>query len=190
MNVFIADDEPLIRMDIREMLKDAGFKVVGEASDGFDTIEGCKKLNPEILFLDIKMPILDGLKTAEILRKDGFNGCIVMLTAYNSEEFIKKADKLGVMGYFVKPVDERSFIPNLKIFHSRYKEILKLKKEAENASDKLEERKKVEKAKGFLMSEQKMSEDDAYSWLRKLSMNKRTTMTNIAEIVIMAEGKI
>ncbi|MGL4568041.1 MAG: ANTAR domain-containing response regulator, partial [Fusobacteriaceae bacterium] len=170
MRIFIVDDEPLIRMDICEMVKDAGFQVIGEASDGFDAIEGCKKFNPDIMLLDIKMPILDGLKTAEILKKDGYKGCIIMLTAYNSSEFIDKADKIGVMGYFIKPIDERNFIPNLKIFYSRHQEMLKFQKEIVKVNNKLEERKMVERAKGLLMENKKYSENQAYNYMRKLSM--------------------
>lgn len=188
IKVFIADDEPLIRMDLEEILKEAGYDVVGHASDGFETIEGVKNQQPDIVFLDIKMPILNGLKTAELLKKDGYRGCIIMLTAYSSDDFIDQANKAGAMGYFIKPLDERNFIPNLKIMYSRSKDIDSFKNEVIDIKLKLEERKKIEKAKGIIMDSKKISEEEAYSYIRKLSMSKRVSLVRISEIIILSEG--
>lgn len=190
LRVFIADDEPLTRMDLREMLEEEGYEVVGEAGDGFDAVEGCKKLDPDIVLMDIKMPLLNGIKAAEILKREGFTGCIIMFTAYNDSSFIDGASKNGVMGYFVKPIDERTFIPNLKILYSRKLELKNSASEVVKIKEKLEERKKVEKAKGIIMNMKEISESEAYEYLRKLSMDKRVSLSKIADIVIMSEGTV
>ncbi len=190
LKVYLADDEPLIRMDMKEMLKEYGYEIVGEAGDGIDVLKDYKECQPDIIILDVKMPLLNGIKTAELLRKEEYNGCIIMLTAYSDKEFIDETNKYGVMGYFIKPLDERVFIPNLEILYTRSKDFIKLKKDREKAEDKLEERKVIEKAKGLIMDSQSKNESEAYNYLRNISMEKRIPMRKIAELVIATEGSI
>ncbi|KAJ52568.1 response regulator NasT [Clostridium tetanomorphum] len=183
--IVIADDEPITRMDLREMLEEVGYNVVGEASDGFDAIELCKKFNPSIVIMDIKMPLLDGIKASNIIISQELAGAVVLLTAYSDRDFIEEAKKAGIMGYLVKPIEEKSLIPTLEIAEHKGREIRNIKKIAKETKEKLDARKVIEKAKGILMREYNLCEEEAYQKLRKLSMDKRCTMKDIASIIIM-----
>lgn len=187
--VVIADDEPITRMDLSEMLKEAGYDVVGEASDGFDAIELCRKTRPNLILMDIKMPLLDGLKASKIINNENLADCIVLLTAYSGKEFIEEAKSAGVMGYVIKPINEKSLLPAIEIAMSKSEEISEIKNESLKNKESLEDRKKIEKAKGILMKAENITEAEAYSKIRKISMDKRCQMKNIAEIIILnAEG--
>lgn len=183
--VVIADDEPITIMDVREILAGAGFDVLGTASDGFDAVELCRRFKPDIVLLDIKMPLLDGLKAAKIISGEGIAKSVLLLTAYSDKEFIEQAKQAGVMGYIVKPFDERSLLPAVEIALHKGLEIDKIKEDAKAAAEKLEDRKYIEKAKGILMKSFKISEDEAYLRIRKLSMDKRCGMRQIADAIIM-----
>jgi AmiR/NasT family two-component response regulator len=184
--IVIADDEPITRMDLREMLEAAGYNVVGEASDGFDAVSLCRKHSPDLVLMDIKMPLLDGLNAAKIIQNENLASGIVLLTAYSGKEFVEKATKVGAIGYIVKPIDEKSLIPSLEVAIAKSAEIKKIKIDIEKASSKLEERKIIEKAKGLLMQKEKFTEQDAYDHIRTLSMNKRCSMGDIARAVVMS----
>lgn len=187
--VVIADDEPITRMDLKEILEDSGYEVVGEASDGFDAVELCRKYSPDLVLMDIKMPLLDGLNASKIIQEENLADCVVLLTAYSGPEFIEKAKKIGAMGYIVKPVDEKSLIPTLEVAIAKGKEFKKIKTDIEKVNQKLEERKVIEKAKGILMNRDNISEQDAYNTLRKLSMDKRCSMRSIAEAIILSSNE-
>lgn len=184
--IVIADDEPITRMDLKEILEAAGYDVVGEASDGFDAVSLCRKHSPDLVLMDIKMPLLDGLNAAKIIQNENLAIGIVLLTAYSSKEFVEKATKVGAIGYIVKPIDENSLIPTLEVAISKSAEIKKMKIDIEKSYSKLEERKIIEKAKGLLMQKNKITEQDAYDQIRMLSMNKRCSMGDIAEAIIMS----
>lgn len=185
--IIIADDEPISRMDLREILEDAGYSVVGEASDGFDAVELCRKERPDLIIMDIKMPLLDGLSASKMIQKEELAGSVILLTAYSGKEFIEKATNVGVIGYLIKPIDEKSLLPAVEVALAKGIEFNKIRDDLRKANDKLESRKKVEKAKGILMSKHNLSEDDAYNKIRTLSMNKRCSMKEIAEIIILSE---
>ena len=182
--VVIADDETIVRMDIREILEANGYDVVGEASDGIDAVELCRQQNPDLVLLDIKMPLMDGLSAAKQIHETNGNVAIVILTAYNDERFIDKAAEYGSVGYVVKPLNERSLIPAIKIALKRAADFVKLKTELEEQKQKLEDRKIIDRAKGYLMKEQGMEEDAAYQYLRSLSMKKRVSIRDISEIIL------
>ncbi|WP_142414339.1 ANTAR domain-containing response regulator [Hathewaya massiliensis] len=186
--IVIADDEPITRMDLREMLETAGYNVVGEASDGFDAIELCKKHRPDLILMDIKMPLLDGINACKIINEDELSDSIILLTAYSDKTFIERAKEVGVIGYLVKPIDDRALLPAVEIALSKGKEFKTIKKEAKTANEKLEARKIIEKAKGIIMKEKNVDEDKAYAYIRELSMNKRTSMKEISEIIIMSSS--
>lgn len=183
--IVIADDEPITRMDIREILEDAGYDVVGDVSDGFDAIEICRKLKPDLVLMDIKMPLLDGISAAKVINKEELVDSIILLTAYSDKNFIDKAKDVGVIGYLVKPVNEKSLLPAVEIALNKGREIKKIKKEIKNVNDKLNARKIIEKAKGILMEKHKLTEQEAYDKIRTLSMNKRTSMREIAEAILL-----
>ena len=174
--IVIADDEPITRMDIAEILEEAGYNVVGQAVDGFDAVELCKKHKPDLVVMDVKMPLLDGLKASKIINEEG--------SAYSGKEFVEQAKGIGVLSYLVKPISEKSLIPSVEIAIGKSEEIEKIKEESQKISEKLESRIVIEKAKGILINKEDMTEDAAYNYIRKLSMNKRCSMKDIAEALI------
>ena len=187
--IVIVEDDPITRMDISEILIEEGYDVVGSASDGFDAIKLCKELNPDLVLMDIKMKMLDGLKASKILIDEGISSCIVMLTAYSTKELIEESKNIGVSGYVVKPVDEKNLIPAIEVALSKNRELEKMKKEIEDTNNKLEERKYIERAKGILIDEKNITEEEAYQAIRKLSMDKRVSMMDIAKVLILnSEG--
>ncbi|PWJ95938.1 response regulator receiver and ANTAR domain protein [Oceanotoga teriensis] len=134
--IVIADDEPITRQDLREILEIAGYNVVADASDGFDAVELCRKFKPDLVLMDIKMPLLDGLNASKIITSEGLAGGVILLTAYSDEDFIAKAKKSGVIGYLVKPIDERSLIPSIEISLSKCVEINRMKEDIKKANKK------------------------------------------------------
>ncbi|SHJ49157.1 response regulator receiver and ANTAR domain protein [Geosporobacter subterraneus DSM 17957] len=185
--VVIADDEPITRMDLSELLREAGYTVVGEASDGFDAVELCRKLKPDLVLMDVKMPLLDGLKATKVIVHENLANSVVLLTAYSGREFIEQAKEVGVMGYVVKPIDEKSLMPAIEVAISKGREIEKMKNDIQEVKEQLETRKLVEKAKGILMNKHDLSESEAYNQIRKLSMDKRCPMKQIAATIVINE---
>ena len=184
--IIVVDDEPITRMDICEILKEANYDVVAQAGDGFDAIEQSRKHKPDFVIMDVKMPILDGLKAAKVITEEKLSRGIVLLTAYSNKEFIEEAKNIGIIGYIVKPIDEKSFIPNLEIIFNKQEEFEKLEKKYLKTSQKLEDRKKIDIAKSILMKTRNFTENEAYEYIRTLSMNKRWDMGKIADIIILS----
>lgn len=186
--IVIVDDEPITRMDINELLCEAGYDVVGEASDGFEAIDLCRKFIPDLVIMDIKMPLLDGIKASKIILHDKLASGILLLSAFNDKDYIQQAAEIGALGYLVKPLDEKSFIPTIEMALAKGKEFTKLETQYEKVSQKLEERKAVDIAKGLLMKDKNILEDEAYHMLRKLSMDRRCTMGEIARTIMIMYG--
>ena len=184
--IIVVDDEPITRMDICEILREANYDVVAEAGDGFDAIEQSRKYRPDFVIMDIKMPILDGLKAAKVITKEKLSRGVVLLTAYSSKDFIEEAKNIGIIGYSVKPIDEKSFIPNLEIIFNKQEEFEELEKKYLKTSQKLEDRKKIDIAKSILMKTRDFTEKEAYEYIRTLSMNKRCDMGKISDIIILS----
>ncbi len=187
--IIVVDDEPITRMDICEILREAGYNVVAEAGDGFDAIEQSRKHNPDFIIMDVKMPILDGLKAAKVITENKLSRGVVLLTAYSNREFIDEAKNIGIIGYIVKPIDEKSFIPNLEIIFNKQEEFEELEKKYIKTNQKLEDRKKIDIAKRILMKSRNFTENEAYEYIRTLSMNKRCDMGKIANIIILSGDK-
>lgn len=185
IRVVIADDEPITRMDLKELLTEEGYTVAAEVADGFDAVENCKLYHPDLVLLDIKMPFLDGLSAAKIICEEDLADTIIMLTAYSEREFIEKAKGYGVSGYLVKPIDEKSLVPNIELAVARSKEMRKLRKDMAKVTERLENRSIIEKAKGQIMAEQKITEQEAYDYIRKLSQVKNLSMRRVAEIILV-----
>ncbi|GGN57242.1 MULTISPECIES: ANTAR domain-containing response regulator [Oceanobacillus] len=183
--IVIVDDEPVTKMDIKELLEEAGYDVVGQASNGFEAINECKTHKPDLVIMDIKMPMLDGLKASKKIMHDHIAGGILLLTAFYDKEFVEQAKEVGALGYLVKPLDEKSFIPTVEMCISRAKDIQSLNQQVEEVSKKLEDRKFIDKAKGLLMKEKNLDEQDAYKLLRKMSMDGRTTIGEIARTIVI-----
>ncbi|MDT2814499.1 ANTAR domain-containing response regulator [Vagococcus carniphilus] len=184
--IIIVDDEPLTRVDLRDMLELENYDVVGEAADGFEAIELAKKHQPDLVIMDIQMPLLDGLNAGKKIMSEKLANSILMLTAYSDVNHREKAMGFGASGYLVKPLDEKSFIPMVEVAITKGKEVSKLEKNVDKLSEKLEQRKVIEKAKGILMANQSIDEEAAYKQIRKLSMDKRCPMIDVAEMLVMA----
>ncbi len=183
--IVIVDDEPITRMDTREILEANGYDVEGEASDGFEAIEVCKKYNPSLVLMDIDMPLLDGIKASKVLTKEKLVGGIILLTAFEDKKYIEMAKEVGAFGYMIKPVNEKVFIPTVEMCLSKAEEFYELKKDYDKINNKLNDRKLIEKAKGILVKQLNSNENEAYNRIRKLSMDRRTTMAEIAKIIIV-----
>lgn len=189
MRVIIADDEPITRMDIKEILEKEGHNVVAEAADGFDAVEYCRNQHPDLVVMDVKMPLLDGITAARIITEENLAETVVLLTAYCDREFIEEAKEAEVSGYFVKPVEERTFLPGLEIAVERNREMKKIQKECQAVTRRLESRTVVEQAKGVIMSKRGLSEQEAYDYIRNISRVKNLSMKKVAEIILMRRGK-
>lgn len=183
--IIVAEDDSLIRMDLVEILKENGYSVIGEAKDGLEAVELALKLSPDILLLDLKMPFLLGTDVAKILKEKNYKNCIIMLTAYSTENYIKEATNYDISGYLIKPLDEKILISQLELLYKNHKEKLGLEKALLESENRLKERKTIEKAKGILMKKYNLSEDEAYLKLRNISMHKRISLFKLSEIVIL-----
>lgn len=188
LNILIADDEALIRLDLREMLMDAGHKVIGEAADGQQAVKLARELKPDFIIMDVKMPIMDGLAAAEIIGEENI-APVLLLTAYSQQDIVDKASKAGVSAYLVKPVREEQLFPAMEIAFSRFAQLQQLNQELLDLKDSLETRKLVDRAKGILMTAHKISEQDAYRKMQQYSMAKRITLKALAESIIKAAEK-
>lgn len=187
LRVLIADDEPIIRLDLKNMLESLGYEVVAEAGDGVSAVEAARTLKPDVAILDIKMPGMDGIDAANILNSEKI-APVVLLTAFSDMDLINRAKEAGVFAYLVKPFRENDLRPAIEIAISRYKEFLALEEEVNELEDKLETRKLVERAKGILMDQYGLKEQEAFRRIQIQSMNTRKSMKEIAEAIIIAHS--
>ena len=185
VRVIIADDESIIRMDLKEMLTNLRYLVVGEAGDGISAVNLARELKPDIVIMDIKMPDLDGIAAAKMLTEERV-APVLLLTAFSQAELIEGAKEAGVVGYIVKPYSESELVPAIEVALARFREFRSVEKDAQDLKDALETRKLVERAKGILMDSQHLKEAEAFRKIQKLSMNTRKSMREIAEAIILA----
>lgn len=185
MSILVADDEALIRMDLREMLEDAGHDVVAEAANGEQAVDLARKFLPEFIIMDVKMPIMDGLTAAKIINDEGI-APVLLLTAYSQQDIVDKAKEAGVFAYLVKPVREEQLFPAMEIAAIRFAEVQELSAELDNLKESLETRKLLDRAKGILMTAHGMTEQEAYRKMQQFSMAKRISLKELAESIIKA----
>jgi response regulator NasT len=183
--IIIADDESLIRLDLREMLIHLGYEVIAEAGDGRTAVDLATRLRPDLLIMDIKMPDLDGISAAEELTRERI-APVVLLTAYSDQGLVERAREAGVVGYVVKPFREAELMPVIELSRARFDEFRTLEKEVGSLKDALETRKVIERAKGVLMEVHGLRESEAFHRIRKTSMDARKSMKEVAEAILLA----
>jgi AmiR/NasT family two-component response regulator len=187
LRIVIADDEPIIRLDLRKTLENMGHQVVGEAGDGAKAVEIARELKPDIVILDIKMPEMDGIDGAKIITTEGI-APVLLLTAYSQKDLVDRAKDAGVFAYLVKPFKEADLLPAMEIAISRYEEFVELENEVTDLENKLDTRKAVDRAKGILMDQYGLKEQEAFRRIQIQSMNTRKSMREIAEAIIIAHN--
>ncbi|HEY9391759.1 MAG TPA: response regulator [Mycobacteriales bacterium] len=186
LRVLIAEDEALIRLDLKEMLEEEGYAVVGEAGDGEQAIALAETLRPDLVILDVKMPKLDGIAAAQRIAGERI-APVVILTAFSQRELVERAREAGAMAYLVKPFQKKDLLPTIEMARTRFAEIVQLEQEVAGLSDRLEARKVIERAKGLLMLAHGMSEPEAFRWIQRTAMDRRATMRDVAQTVIAHE---
>lgn len=184
VRVIVADDESVICMDLKEMLNNLGYLVVGETGDGRSAVNLARELRPDVVLMDVKMPDMDGIEAAKILTEEHI-APVVLLTAFSQKDLVERAKQAGVVGYLVKPIQEADLAPAIEIALARFGEFRELEKEVDNLQDQLETRKLVDRAKGILMDSQGLTEAAAFRRIQKMSMNTRKSMKEIAQAIIL-----
>lgn len=183
LRIIIADNESIIRMDLKELLQEAGHEVIAEASDGLKAVELTRKFQPDLVIMDIKMPEMDGIAAAKIISNEKI-APVLLLTAYSQKEIVDKAKDSGVLAYLVKPVKEANLFPAMEIALSRFREFADLEKELEDIKNSLETRKILDRAKGILMDSLHLSESEAFRRIQQYSMSKRKSIREVAESIV------
>ncbi|MDR0431761.1 MAG: response regulator [Bifidobacteriaceae bacterium] len=181
--VVVAEDEALIRLDVVETLREAGFDVVGEAQDGEEAVKLTRELEPDLVVMDVKMPGMDGIAAAAEIAGEHL-APVVMLTAFSQAELVERARDAGAMAYVVKPFTSADLLPAIEIAISRFAEIGALESQVADLNERFETRKRVERAKGLLMTTMGLSEPESFRWIQKTSMDRRLTMREVADAVI------
>ena len=187
--ILVVDDEPVIQIDLSQQLTDLGYTVVGHASDGFDAVERCQEHYPDIVLMDIKMPIFDGFGATETILQRGLSSCVVMLTAYYSADYIERAKQVGASGYLLKPIDYRTLHATLEVAYAQSKRLQQSHTDTLELRRKIEEMRLTERAKVLVARERGITEGEAYRELQRLSMNKRCSLRSIAEVVVQRNSQ-
>jgi two-component system, response regulator PdtaR len=185
--VLIAEDEALIRLDLKEMLTEEGYEVVGEAGDGEQAVTMAGELKPDLVILDVKMPRKDGIDAAAEITEAQI-APVVILTAFSQRDLIERAADAGAMAYLVKPFTKLDLLPAIEVAIARYAQMTSLREEVADITERLAARKIIDRAKGLLQAKQKMTEPEAFRWLQRAAMDRRTTMKDIAQAVIDGLG--
>jgi response regulator NasT len=181
--VVIAEDETLIRMDLAEMLGEEGYEVVGQAGDGATAVELAEELRPDLVILDVKMPVLDGIAAAESIARQRI-APVVILTAFSQRDLVERAREAGAMAYLVKPFTQSDLVPAIEMAVSRFAELGQLEAEVADLTERLETRKAVDRAKGILQEQLGLTEPEAFRWVQKTAMDLRLSMRQVAEGVV------
>ncbi|MBA2943534.1 response regulator [Paenibacillus sp. CGMCC 1.16610] len=188
--IVVVDDDPIIRMDIREMLEEGGYLVAGEAKNGEEAIELIARVKPDLAIMDIKMPVMNGIKASHIIRKLQQDTSVLLLTAYSQKELVKDAREAGVAAFLVKPVSEEDLLPAVEIALSQKEKMDSLKQDIKLLKQSIEERKSIEKAKGLVMQKHALSEEKAYAKMREVSMATRIPLSKLAADILQDGAEV
>jgi len=183
--IIIADDEALIRQDLREMLTNLGYLVIGDVGDGRSAVNLARELKPDLVIMDIRMPDMDGIEAARILTEEGI-APVLLLSAYSQRDLVERAAEAGVSGYVIKPFDESNLLPAIEVVLARFGEYQEISKEAARLEERLETRVAVDRAKGILIDHRGLTEQEAFRNIQRMSMNSRKSMREVAEAIILA----
>jgi AmiR/NasT family two-component response regulator len=187
IRVLIAEDEALIRLDLKEMLEEEGYIVVAEVGDGQQAVDQAAELRPDLVILDIQMPVLDGLSAAEQIASARI-APVIVLTAFSQRELVERARDAGAMAYLVKPFSKNDLVPAIEVARARFAEMTALDGEVRTLEERLETRKVVEQAKGKLMADQGLTEVEAFRWIQRTAMNERTSMKAVAQRILQPQA--
>lgn len=187
--IIIAEDEPIACMDLCETLKELGCEVVGTAADGFDAVELCREHKPDVILMDVNMPVFDGMSAAETIIEEDLAGCVVLLTAFSDSSLIERAKRIGITAYLVKPVNPQMLLPSIEVAFAQSQLLRKSRAETQKAKQKLEEDRRIRKAQVILAKNRACSEDEAYQWLRRTAMDKRISIAVLADAVLAQEER-
>ena len=183
--IIIADDEALIRQDLREMLTNLGYLVIGDVGDGRSAVNLARELKPDLVIMDIRMPDMDGIEAARLLTEEGI-APVLLLSAYSQRDLVERAAEAGVSGYVIKPFDESNLLPAIEVVLARFGEYQEIPKEAARLEERLETRVAVDRAKGILIDHRGLTEQEAFRNIQRMSMNSRKSMREVAEAIILA----
>ena len=183
--IIIADDEALIRQDLREMLTNLGYLVIGDVGDGRSAVNLARELKPDLVIMDIRMPDMDGIEAARLLTEEGI-APVLLLSAYSQRDLVERAAEAGVSGYVIKPFDESNLLPAIEVVLARFGEYQEISKEAARLEERLETRVAVDRAKGILIDHRGLTEQEAFRNIQRMSMNNRKSMREVAEAIILA----
>lgn len=182
--VVIVDDEPITRMDLADMLQEIGFSVAGQAADGFDAIELCRALHPDVVLMDVRMPVFDGLTATETILEEDLAGCVILLTAFSDRDIIDRASQAGVTGYLVKPIDQKSLLPTIQVALAQSQRLRQSRQEAQEAQRRVREERQIRKAQQLFAQAQGCSAEEAYRRMRKTAMDKRLPLATLAQHIL------
>ncbi len=182
--VIVVDDEPITRLDISQMVEELGLQVVAEAADGFDAVELCRSARPDVVLMDVRMPVFDGLSAAEIILGEDLAGCVVLLTAFSDKALLERAGRIGVTGYLVKPIEQRLILPALEVAFAQSARLREARRESREARQKLSDAKLIDRAKEIVALQSGTTEAQAYRDLQRMAMNKRCSIASLAAAVV------
>ena len=189
LTILIVDDEPIVRLDLKAMLKVQGYKVAGEAGDGLTAVDLCRRLHPDVVLMDVKMPVFDGLTAADTILKEDLADCVILLTAFSDMAIIEQAKAIGITGYLVKPIDQKSLKPTIEVAYSQSRRLTKSKEETAAAQKRLNEQKLIRRAQGLIASSQNITETRAYQVLQKAAMDHGRTLAETAGLIVANSEK-
>lgn len=182
--VLVVDDEPITRLDLVQMVQELGMQVVAEAGDGFDAVELCRSCHPDVVLLDVRMPVFDGLGAAEVIIEEDLAGCVILLTAFSDKELLERAGQIGVTGYLVKPVEQRLILPAVEVAWAQSARLREARHESRQARQRLSDAKLIDRAKEIIAKQSGTTEAQAYRDLQRMAMNKRCSIASLAAAIL------